>query len=198
MIENLLKKLKNYKINGNHLMIISLLYNGESIKEFAAQYMVKLAEFQYLIRKGYIKMDRGSESFRFETAKLTPLGESVYEAINTVEEVEKNTHNSNELDWIDEWRDLFKDKKPGGAGNKQGCLKKMEIFLKENPTVTKDEIFLATDAYFNSLDNLKYMQQADYFIYKGTGRDSSSRLGQWVEFVREEGITGKVQWHETI
>ena len=207
MNDNLLNKLKNFKLNGNHLMIMSLLKAGDSIKEFAWTFQVKMAEFQYLIRKGFLEMERVGNTFDFENASLTKLGERMLDEIansftkgettTSTQKVEKIKEEEN-LDWLEEWRDLFKDKKPGGAGNKQGCYKKMKMFLKENPDVTKEEIFAAAEAYFDSLDSLKYMQQADYFISKGTGQNISSRLSQWVEFVKEEGLHTKQDWHETI
>lgn len=207
MNEDLLNKLKNFKVNGNHLMIMSLVKTGESVKEFAWTFQVKMAEFQYLVRKGLMEIERVGNTFDFENASLTKLGEKMLDELerySSDEKVSTQTEKVNkikkeeDLDWLEEWRDLFKDKKPGGSGNKQGCYKKMKVFLKENPDVTKEEIFAAAEAYFDSLDNLKYMQQADYFISKGTGQNVSSRLSQWVEYVKEQGIQQKQDWHETI
>ena len=207
MNENLLNKLKNFKVNGNHLMIMSLVKAGESVKEFAWTFQVKMAEFQYLVRKGLMEIERVGNTFDFENASLTKLGEKMLdelesyistEGVSTSTEKVDKIKKEEDLEWLEEWRDLFKDKKPGGAGNKQGCYKKMKIFLKENPDVTKEEIFAAAEAYFDSLDSLKYMQQADYFISKGTGQNVSSRLSQWVEYVKEEGTQQKQDWHEAI
>lgn len=207
MNEDLLNKLKNFKVNGNHLMIMSLVRAGESVKEFAWTFQVKMAEFQYLVRKGLMEIERVGNTFDFENASLTKLGEKMLgelesyistEGVSTSTEKVDKIKKEEDLEWLEEWRDLFKDKKPGGAGNKQGCYKKMKVFLKENPDVTKEEIFAAAEAYFESLDSLKYMQQADYFISKGTGQNVSSRLSQWVEYVKEEGTQQKQDWHETI
>ena len=207
MNEDLLNKLKNFKVNGNHLMIMSLVKAGESVKEFAWTFQVKMAEFQYLVRKGLMEIERVGNTFDFENASLTKLGEKMLdelesyistEGVSTSTEKVDKIKKEEDLEWLEEWRDLFKDKKPGGAGNKQGCYKKMKVFLKENPDVTKEEIFAAAEAYFDSLDSLKYMQQADYFISKGTGQNVSSRLSQWVEYVKEEGTQQKQDWHETI
>jgi hypothetical protein len=207
MNEDLLNKLKNFKVNGNHLMIMSLVKAGESVKEFAWTFQVKMAEFQYLVRKGLMEIERVGNTFDFENASLTKLGEKMLgelesyistEGVSTSTEKVDKIKKEEDLEWLEEWRDLFKDKKPGGAGNKQGCYKKMKVFLKENPDVTKEEIFAAAEAYFESLDSLKYMQQADYFISKGTGQNVSSRLSQWVEYVKEEGTQQKQDWHETI
>lgn len=207
MNEDLLNKLKNFKVNGNHLMIMSLVKAGESVKEFAWTFQVKMAEFQYLVRKGLMEIERVGNTFDFENASLTKLGEKMLgelesyistEGVSTSTEKVEKIKKEEDLEWLEEWRDLFKDKKPGGAGNKQGCYKKMKVFLKENPDVTKEEIFAAAEAYFDSLDSLKYVQQADYFISKGTGQNVSSRLSQWVEYVKEEGTQQKQDWHETI
>lgn len=89
----------------------------------------------------------------------------------------------NVKDWIEEWRNLFpKGIKSGGyplRGSKKGCLRKMKKFLKENPTITKDEIFHATEKYLNERkkENYEYTKVADYFIEK----DNMSLLHSYIE-----------------
>ena len=74
--------------------------------------------------------------------------------------------------WIDDWRDLWpKGVKTMGRlvrGDKQGCLKKMQTFLKDYPEFTKEEIFDATKVYVfdRQRDGFKAMSCADYFIVK--------------------------------
>jgi hypothetical protein len=91
-------------------------------------------------------------------------------------------------DWIDAWRDLF----PMGVrsagrlvrGDKQGILKKMKKFVKENPKISVEDIFKATKLYIleKRNDNWRYMTCADYFISK----DNSSMLSAWVENISEK------------
>lgn len=92
-------------------------------------------------------------------------------------------------DWIGEWRALW----PSGVksasrpviGDKQGVLKKMTAFLKENKEFTKQEIFDATKAYIyeKERDSYRYVTCADYFISK----DGSSMLASWIETIRLNG-----------
>jgi hypothetical protein len=87
-------------------------------------------------------------------------------------------------EWIEDFRTLFKGKKPGAMGDKKGCLMKMKRFLKENPTVTKEEIFTATESYIQSCasDRYKYMQRSDYFIFKqDVHKGETSNLAAWID-----------------
>lgn len=85
----------------------------------------------------------------------------------------KNTINTLDVEnWIEEWRNLFPAKVESGGrpvkGSKQGCIKKMKSFLKNNPEVTKEEIFEATRIYVfdRKRNDYKFMVTADYFIEK--------------------------------
>lgn len=206
MIE-IFDKLKNYKLNGNHVVIMYKLYKEEEIEKYVLEYKIPLVELRYLVRKGLVNIPQINTTINLKSVTLTELG------VQTIEQLMLETTDAKipskaieekvpierlELEeWIEEWRDMFSSKKVGAGGNKQGVYKKMQTFLKENPTITKDEIFSATDMYFQSLDNTKYMQQADYFIYKGTGKDISSRLSQWVEVVKKSGANAS-DWYEQI
>jgi hypothetical protein len=198
-----LEKLKNLKINGNHAVILVKLLNEEDIEKYIFTYKINLAEIRYLIRKGFIEMETAGTTFGFSTCTLTPLGVEVAKhlADEDVSEVKeevaaKKLSIVDNLDWIEDWRKLFSEKKVGAGGSKAEVHKKMELFLKENPDVTSEDIFNATEKYFQSLDNIKFMQQADYFIYKGKGKDASSRLSQWLEVIKEEGTED--EWGERL
>lgn len=92
-------------------------------------------------------------------------------------------------DWITEWRSLWPSKVKSASrpviGDKQGVLKKMTLFVKENKEYTKQEIFDATKAYLyeKERDSHRYMTCADYFISK----DGSSMLASWIETIRLNG-----------
>jgi len=85
--------------------------------------------------------------------------------------------------WIQEWRDLFpRSIKTGGypvKGTKAGCTKKMKKFIKNNKTVTVEQIFEATKRYVEErrATRYQYMKIADYFIEK----DGGSLLEAYVE-----------------
>jgi hypothetical protein len=199
-----INKLQNHKINGNHAVILIKLLREEDIEEYIFTYKINLTEIQYLIRKGLIEIEKANTTFDFKTCRLTELGVATAEMLidehkeEVVEEVVVSKVDPiSDMKWVDEWRELFSSKKVGAGGSKQEVYKKMQIFIKENPDITKEEIFKATELYFNSLDNIKYMQQADYFIFKGKGKEASSRLSQWIEVVKETG--GKAEdWYEQI
>lgn len=95
----------------------------------------------------------------------------------------------NEL--VKEFRDLFpKGKNSGGypyKGDKQGCMKKMSKFLKNNPEFDKELILKATKAYVNSKrkDNFAYMHLPHYFIEK----NNVSVLASLCEDILENGET---------
>lgn len=95
--------------------------------------------------------------------------------------------NVNASDWIDEWRKIF----PAGSntggfryrGDKQGCLKKMNKFLKDHRAVSKEEIIIATKKYVEryKLKNFTYMKQAHFFIEK----EGLSTLASEIESINE-------------
>lgn len=112
----------------------------------------------------------------------------------TVKEIKKEiTSNKRKVDaelkssikeWINEYRALFKGIKSGIMGDPKACLEKMVRFHEEYPELAdKDKIFKATEAYIQSEanHNYKYLQRADYFIYKVTGKEEISRLASYCE-----------------
>ena len=94
------------------------------------------------------------------------------------------------VEWIEEYRNKF----PKGIltgnrpvrGDKQGCLKKMNAFLKANPETTKEQIFEATDLYIQKSKANGYdrMTCADYFIEK----NGASMLSSYLENLSDNTI----------
>lgn len=89
-------------------------------------------------------------------------------------------------EFIKEYRNLFKSKKVGVMGSSTTCLKNMQEFMKTYPQYSKEHILKATSAYIDSCasDGYKYLQQADYTIFKAvdhTKAGRTSRLLQWCE-----------------
>lgn len=113
-------------------------------------------------------------------------------------EAQEVEHSESEdiLDWIEEYRNLFKERfnRTGIKGSKSACQTKMKSFLKANPKVTKEDVLAATTLYLDSLDDYKYMQNADYFIRK----NNQSRLEAFVEEYKEEGNKTKTTFVEGI
>lgn len=87
-------------------------------------------------------------------------------------------------EWINDYRNLFKGTKVGIMGDPKACLDKMVRFFQEYPQfANKDIVFKATEAYIQSeaQSNYKYLQRADYFIYKIVGKEETSRLAGYCE-----------------
>jgi len=92
-------------------------------------------------------------------------------------------------EWIDEYRNLF----PAGVftgnrpvkGDKSGCIKKMDTFLKTHPNVDKETILNATKMYVDRARANGYdrMTCADYFIEKL----GVSLLEGYIEQLKESG-----------
>lgn len=96
--------------------------------------------------------------------------------------------------WIDEWIDIFpRGIKSGGRlirGDKQSCLRKMRVFMKEY-SYNKQTILDATRKYIESKrdEGFQYTRCAVYFIYRvETSRsDKISDLASWCDQVLHEG-----------
>lgn len=70
--------------------------------------------------------------------------------------------------WIDEYRTLFKGKKPGCVGDRQMCIKHMTWLLTEYPEYSKEDVMKAASYYISTCakDNYQYLMQAHYFLSK--------------------------------
>ena len=90
-------------------------------------------------------------------------------------------------EWIADWRSLFPmGVKTGGysvRGTRGGCTKKMKKFMRNNPDVTKEQVFAATKQYIADKQavHFQYMKLADYFIEK----EGASLLEEYVETIKQ-------------
>jgi hypothetical protein len=84
---------------------------------------------------------------------------------------------------IGEFRTKWKGLKAGSMGSAQSCRDKLTRWMEENPEYTFDEILRAADHYLASLHgDYRYLQRADYFIYKQeNNREESSRLSAHID-----------------
>jgi hypothetical protein len=146
-------------------------------EEESCPFKITQEELQDLQSKSYIKIQEGQIILR-----------------GIFNEKFQTNRASNEVDWIEEWRNLFPTVKVGGRpakGSKAGVIKKMLKFIKDNPKVTKEEIFEATKSYIfeKKQKNYDYMQCADYFIEK----NGNSTLESFIEHYKEKGGTTLTQ-----
>lgn len=88
----------------------------------------------------------------------------------------------NDLDqFIYDYRQLWKGLKVGSMGSENSCKDKMIRWMKENPRYSKQDILKSARIYLKSVDDYKYLQAADYFIFKKDGKEESSRLSAFID-----------------
>lgn len=93
------------------------------------------------------------------------------------------------------WRDATNNRKPGIMGSKKACEEKLIQWMKENPEYSFDQVLAAADLYLDSVENIKYIQRADYFISKKEGTTVSSRLSA---FIDEIDVYQPGQWNNEL
>jgi hypothetical protein len=95
----------------------------------------------------------------------------------------KNKVNVDLITRLPEFRAQWKGLRPGSMGSLQSCKDKLTRWMAENPDYTMDEIIGAAEAYINSLNgDYRFLQRADYFIYKQeNNREESSRLSAFID-----------------
>lgn len=136
-----------------------------------------------LLRLGYIDNSNANDSLDIDNMVITNLGREFLDG--TVKTID--------LNWIDEYRTLFKEKNPIKIGIKQNVVSKMEKFIKLYG-YTKEDILEATKLYLDQLpgyDN-NQMASADYFIsftpMKSDAftekKELKSQLLKWVEIYK--------------
>jgi hypothetical protein len=81
-------------------------------------------------------------------------------------------------EWVNIYRQMFMDMKVDSGATFKDCKNRMMKFFSEHPTVRVDDVMEATKLYLESVNDIRYLQQANYFIKKGTGE---SRLEQFIE-----------------
>jgi len=91
-------------------------------------------------------------------------------------------HIDPEIDqFVNEFRHLWKGLKPGSMGSQNGCKEKLLRWMKDNPDYKKEDIIKASKSYLKSLNDYRYLQNADYFIYKKDLHGESSRLSAFID-----------------
>ena len=131
-----------------------------------------------LQRKGFIKSINNQVILR---QKAYILLESVIIEDKPVKTSKKPQITDDFTDFIKQYRLLFKGLKLGSMGSQQGCTEKMKRWLDSNPDYTKEQVINATRNYINSLENYRFLQQADYFIYKKDPFGESSKLSAFID-----------------
>lgn len=84
-------------------------------------------------------------------------------------------------DFMVDFRNLWKGLKPGSMGSQNACNEKMTKWLSNNPTYKKEDVMRAAKSYIKSVNDYRFLQAADYFIYKKDAHGESSRLSAFID-----------------
>ena len=91
--------------------------------------------------------------------------------------------------WIESYMEMFGRLNPQRKGTKSAVMSRMKRFFAEHPEVRKQDIKAATDAYIKTVNDPQYLKSSHKFIYDGTGFNKISMLEQYLELVKESGVT---------
>lgn len=182
MLKRLIEILNEKGLDANSFFFLYQILNKINIDNWKSK-----PDFDNLLSLGYIEIDNETVDFN-----LTYTGIDLVKYI--VKEIKKEISKEKRVgdielrfsikEWIDEYRALFKGTKAGIMGDPKACLDKMIRFFEEySQFANKEQILKATQAYIQSeaQSNYKYLQRADYFIYKITGKEEVSRLASYCE-----------------
>ena len=98
----------------------------------------------------------------------------------------KEEKNENEWEWLEEYRSLFISIRKDCGGSLTAIKERMKEFFKKNKNTTKEDVIAATKMYLRNVNDIQYLQQADYFIKKGTGSNITSKLEQYINLYYQE------------
>lgn len=172
--EKVRERLKEYQINEDAALLYLLgVYYNLNTKDHIPEEIIKQVNFSKIVTRDY---DGEVPAVKWNI----PLFEG--------EETETA------WSWVLEWRDLFKSIRGDAGGDKKACISKMKKFFAANPDVRQHEVFEAANLYLDDFryrkTNLKFLQQADYFISKAVVEENKSvkrsRLEIYLELVRDK------------
>jgi hypothetical protein len=171
-----LNLLKEQDITLKEFVCLLSIYNKED--DLESKHLLSLQD------KNYIKILQDEEIIRekgkllIEFLTIDGIG-----SINNKKTVKKSSRaiNADLENFVEKYRLLWKGLKPGSMGSTNGCKEKLERWMLENPQYSIDNIYNASKAYIKSVDDYKYLQQADYFIYKKDAFGEQSRLSSFID-----------------
>lgn len=186
-----LNVLANKNLSVQECVILISLTNIDFDVDIQQKHLESLEE------KGFIKIII-EENEQIEIVKKK--GKLFIESLQDNESNIANTHkitkrpqkfiNTEINDFITTFRELWKGLKPGSMGSHNSCNEKMTRWMIENPSYTKEDILKASKAYLKSVNDYRFLQAADYFIYKKDTRGESSRLSAFID----EADTPNDEW----
>ncbi len=88
--------------------------------------------------------------------------------------------------WVEkEYMKLFQNVNPKVQMAYEDTMNRMIRFFQENPSVRKDDVIKAAKLYLSEVDDIKYVQAPHYFIKKGSGVTSTSRLSSYLDKLKK-------------
>lgn len=91
----------------------------------------------------------------------------------------QNTH----FEWVEkEYIPLFT--KIGKLPHVTECMVRMQQLFASHPDIRKEEVLEATKQYISTTE-VSYVRQPHYFIWKGTGKEKTYDLYQYILLLRE-------------
>jgi len=116
--------------------------------------------------------------------KISKLGLFTYDKSKKEIKWKFDIFNQSEIDWLDEYRDLFKNVNKERKGDKKTVNNKLKKFMINYPTVTKEQIFNATKLYLRE-QNPTYVMDSGYFIEK----NGNSKILEYLNRLNKEEVT---------
>ena len=190
--------LEKYEIDIDDLLWLYKKLISDFTLSFNLHNSIKLIELE---NKGLIKITNDLDPLTFE---LRQKGLDLLDLLTIDIDIKDNNeiiHKkssrliNNEID-VKSFREKWKGLAAGSMGSPKSCKEKLIRWMKENPEYSFDDILKAADVYINSLDNYRYLQRADYFVFKKEGKEESSRLSAFIDEIDEyqkEGWTNNLK-----
>ena len=117
--------------------------------------------------------------------KIFKLGLFTYDKSKKEIKWKFDIFNQSEIDWLDEYRDLFKNVNKERKGDKKTVSNKLKKFMINYPTVTKEQIINAAKLYLRE-QNPTYVMDSGYFIEK----NGNSKILEYLNRLdKEEEVT---------
>lgn len=187
--------LKEVSLSLKEFLFLYQLYLQEDIVEINSE------EKEQLQNKQFIKILEKEIILRQESIELINflLTDSKSSFIKKKKKITKSTRKINQEvdDRVDEYRFKWKGFKTGAMGSPKSCKQKLTRWMKENPKYSFDDILKAADLYIDSIENPRFMQRADYFIFKHTiNKEEESRLSAFIEDIDKSQAEG--DWTSTL
>ena len=174
--------------NNNKILINNYLKFEIDSKKLEKSQFIKIIDNNILLRQKSLQLIENSFSTLTINKNLKTVKKKLPERLLT------NIVENNYQEFREKWRGL----KEGSMGAPKSCKEKLRRWIIENPEYSIEDIMKAADLYIKSLQgNYKFIQRADYFIFKKEGKEESSRLSAFIDEINNNNIQ-KEDWTSEI